>query len=81
MIPDFLLTKGKPFEYQLTAYDQDDNDMFRFYSEDPLISIDELTGLFTFTPLVAGSHEVEFCVQDKYLAEDCKKMRFLIKDE
>jgi hypothetical protein len=80
-IPDFVLKKGSTFEYQLEASDEDDDDVMRFYSDSALIDINQETGKFSFTPLVSGEYEISVCVQDKYLAEDCKTMKFMIKDE
>lgn len=80
-LPDYVLTKGKLFEYQLEAYDHDENDVLRFYTENALIDMNEDTGYFTFTPLISGDYEIEVCVQDRYLTEDCGKMKFMIEDE
>jgi len=80
-IPDFVLTKGKTFEYNLEAFDNDKDDVMRFYTENALIDMHESTGKFSFTPLVTGEYEIIVCVQDRYLAEDCDTMRFLIEDE
>jgi len=80
-VPDFVLTKGKLFEYQLEAEDDDENDTIRFYSDNALINLNETSGQFSFTPMVSGDYEIDVCVQDKYLENDCKTMKFMIQDE
>jgi len=80
-IPDFTLTRGRTFEYKLEAYDQDEDEVLRFYTENALIDMNEETGEFSFTPLVTGEYMIEVCVQDRYLAEDCETMHFTIENE
>jgi len=79
-IPDFVLTKGKEFVYQLEAFDQD-GDELRFFTETPFVEVDEGSGELIFTPIVSGRYEVEACVEDPLLAKDCDIIRFMIEDE
>lgn len=80
LIPDFVLTKGKTFVYDIDATDID-NDILFYYSDYALINIEEKTGLLNFTPLIAGNYSVEVCVMDIYLAKDCSDIKLMIEDE
>lgn len=79
-VPDFVLSTGQPFSYQLNGSDPD-NDTLQYESPNALVQVNQSSGLLRFTPPVAGDYEVEVCVFDKYLARDCKNMKFMIKNE
>jgi len=78
-VPDFVLTKGREFSYQLNASDSDD-DVLRFYTDNALIDMSN-DGKFSFTPPTVGEYDIEVCVEDRYLASDCRPIKFMIEDE
>lgn len=79
-IPDFVLTKGKQFTYQLIASDLDEDNLL-FYSDDDLIDVKANTGIISFTPDVAGVLGVTVCVRDSQMAEDCEDIKFMVENE
>ena len=80
LIPDFVLTKGKSFVYDINATDMD-GDALRYFSDFALVDVNMATGVLIFTPPVLGNYSIKVCVQDTYLAEDCENIKFMIKDE
>lgn len=79
-IPDFVLTKGKQFTYDVNATDID-NDQLSFSSNNNFINIDLKTGIISFIPQTSGLLESEICVADKYLAKDCQTVKFMVENE
>src|SRR3989338_3381322 len=78
-IPDFVLTAGKEFSYDVNATDAD-NDLLSFSSNKNFAGIDENTGLMVFTPKNSGLYETEICAADKHLAKDCRTVKFMVED-
>lgn len=79
LIPDFVLTKGKQFVYDINATDPDD-DVLSFYTNNGLVSINSTTGLISFKPKYIGEYNTDICVKDKFLATDCKSIKFMVKN-
>lgn len=79
-IPDFIVTEGKLFVYDVNATDQNE-DILTYYSNSKLAKIDPVTGLLSFTPTNVGDFDTEICVKDIYLAKDCETVKFMVKNE
>ena len=77
-IPDFVVTKGKPFAYQVTASDAD-GDALSFSSANEAVRIDAASGALSFTPAAAGTAETEVCVRDSAGARDCEGVKFIVE--
>ena len=78
-VPDFVLTKGKQFVYDLNATDADNDDLF-YYTNDSLVQINSTSGIFSFLPIDKGFYQINVCVQDKYLAKDCENIKFMVEN-
>ena len=79
-IPDFMLTKGKEFTYQLNGSDPD-KDEIKYFSNDSEINVNEITGFVSFTPNQAEEKIVEFCVVDKLNKTGCRTSKLMVQDE
>ena len=75
-VPDFVLTKGNKFVYDVNATDVDD-DVLRFYTNNSLIIMNESDGILSFTPMNIGLYETKVCVEDKYKTVDCGNIKFM----
>ncbi|MBI4452013.1 hypothetical protein HY637_01160 [Candidatus Woesearchaeota archaeon] len=79
-IPDFVLTAGKEFTYDVNATDADD-DVLSFSANKNFVGIDKNSGVMAFKPQNTGLLETEVCVADQYMAKDCRNVKFMVENE